>query len=119
MFVRMCVYICASACIMCIFVLIILNYVCESRGPVVLLRLELGVLSRGCLGPGELVAEYLRDNQVDQVCNRSSLFPKPSEPTPPPLYSSKFFAIIGHGKRKDQLSKCLVLLYYVDARLQS
>ena len=42
-------------------------HVCTCSGPVVLLRLELGILSRGYLGPGELVAEYVRNNKVDQV----------------------------------------------------
>jgi hypothetical protein len=34
---------------------------------VVMLRLELGVLSRGHLGPMEVVAEYVRHSQIDQV----------------------------------------------------
>ena len=37
------------------------------RGPVVLLRVEFGVLSRGKMGPTELVAEYLRFGQANEV----------------------------------------------------
>ncbi len=59
MYVCMCVYVCAYVC-MCVCV-------CVCSGPVVLLRLELGVLSRGCVGPGQLVAEYIRNNKLDQV----------------------------------------------------
>ena len=36
-------------------------------GPLVMLRLELGVLSRGNLGPVEVVSEYIRLNKIDQV----------------------------------------------------
>ena len=36
-------------------------------GPVVLLRLELGVVSRGKAGPVELVSEYIRHKQLEQV----------------------------------------------------
>ena len=45
-------------------------------GPIVLLRLELGVLSRGCVGPVELTCEYLRLGDVGKVRgadNRSSI----------------------------------------------
>ena len=37
------------------------------RGPLVLLRLELGVLSRGKLGPVELVSEYIRHYKLEEV----------------------------------------------------
>ena len=37
------------------------------RGPFVLLRLELGVLSRGKVGPVEMVSEYIRHNQLQEV----------------------------------------------------
>ena len=40
---------------------------CSCSGPIVLLRLELGVLSRGCVGPVELVCEYLRLGDVAKV----------------------------------------------------
>ena len=43
--------------------------VCSCSGPIVLLRLELGVLSRGCVGPVELVCEYLRLGHIDKVDN--------------------------------------------------
>ena len=39
-------------------------------GPIVLLRLELGVLSRGCVGPVELTCEYLRLGDVGKVRGR-------------------------------------------------
>ena len=32
-----------------------------------LLRLELGVLSKGCVGPVELVSEYLRLGDIEKV----------------------------------------------------
>jgi hypothetical protein len=38
------------------------------RGPVVLLRTEFGVLSRGKMGPTELVSEYLRSGKTNEVC---------------------------------------------------
>ena len=34
----------------------------------VLLRLELGVISRGCVGPVEMVCEHLRLGDIDKVC---------------------------------------------------
>ena len=34
----------------------------------VLLRLELGVVSRGCVGPVEMVCEHLRLGDIDKVC---------------------------------------------------
>ena len=34
----------------------------------VLLRLELGVMSRGCVGPVEMVCEHLRLGHTDKVC---------------------------------------------------
>ena len=40
---------------------------CSTRGPVVLLRTEFGVLSRGKMGPTELVSEYLRCGKTNQV----------------------------------------------------
>ena len=38
-----------------------------TRGPVVLLRTEFGVLSRGKVGPTELVSEYLRCQKMNEV----------------------------------------------------
>lgn len=32
-----------------------------------LVRIELGVVSRGHLEPAEIVSEYIRDNQTDKV----------------------------------------------------
>ena len=43
----------------------VLNFL--SRGPVLLIRFELGVLSRGRIGQVELIAEYLRHKQFHQV----------------------------------------------------
>lgn len=40
---------------------------CLHRGPVVLLRTEFGVLSRGKMGPTELVSEYLRSRKTNEV----------------------------------------------------
>ena len=40
---------------------------CLHRGPVVLLRTEFGVLSRGKVGPTELVSEYLRSGKTNEV----------------------------------------------------
>ncbi|XP_064395899.1 WD repeat-containing and planar cell polarity effector protein fritz homolog [Halichondria panicea] len=37
------------------------------RGPVVLVKIELGVLSRGQLGPAEIVAEYVRENTMSKA----------------------------------------------------
>ena len=37
------------------------------RCPVVLLRVEFGVLSRGKMGPTEVVAEYLRHGRANEV----------------------------------------------------
>ena len=37
------------------------------RGPIVLLRTEFGVLSRGKMGPTELVSEYLRNGKTNEV----------------------------------------------------
>ena len=37
------------------------------RGPLVLLRIELGVLSRGNLRPLELVSEYIQQNDIEKV----------------------------------------------------
>lgn len=45
----------------------VIMLMCVCSGPVVVLRLELGVLSRGNLGPVEVVAEYIRLNQPKQV----------------------------------------------------
>lgn len=36
-------------------------------GPLVLLRLELGVLSRGNLRPLEVVSEYIQQNDMEKV----------------------------------------------------
>ncbi len=33
----------------------------------VLVKIELGVLSRGQLGPAEIIAEYVRDNTMSKV----------------------------------------------------
>ena len=44
-----------------------LNSTSPCSGPVVLLRLELGVVSRGKAGPVELVSEYIRHKQLEQV----------------------------------------------------
>ena len=44
---------------------------CPCSGPVALLRLELGVLSRGCVGTVELVCEYLQLGHVDKVTDGS------------------------------------------------
>lgn len=38
-----------------------------SQGPIVLLRIELGVFSKGRLTAGELIVEYLRHGQLQQV----------------------------------------------------
>ena len=37
------------------------------RGPVVMIRFELGVLSRGKLGKTELMSEYIHTGQLQQV----------------------------------------------------
>ena len=47
----------------------VIGVVCSCSGPIALLRLELGVLSRGCVGPVELVCEYLRLGHIDKVIN--------------------------------------------------
>ena len=49
-----------------------LQLLSDYRGPLVLLRVELGVLSRGNLRPLELVAEYIQQNDLEKVCG---LFP--------------------------------------------
>ena len=46
----------------------------------VLLRLELGVVSRGCVGPVEVVCEHLRLGDVDKVYTPTSLSPFSSQP---------------------------------------
>ena len=38
-----------------------------NKGPIVLLRIELGVHSKGKLSIFELMGEYLQHNQLDQV----------------------------------------------------
>ena len=38
-----------------------------STGPILLMRIELGVVSKGKLGTSELLCEYLRYKQFDQV----------------------------------------------------
>ena len=38
-----------------------------SKGPIVLMRLELGVLSKGRLTILEIIGEYLKHNQLHQV----------------------------------------------------
>ena len=42
-----------------------------NQGPIVLLRLELGIYSKGKLSVFELVGEYLRHNQLYQVCREN------------------------------------------------
>ena len=37
------------------------------RGPVVVLRMDVGILSRGHLGPAEMITEYITENQADKV----------------------------------------------------
>lgn len=55
----------------CVFVIIVLCY----SGPLVLLRVELGVLSRGNLRPLEVVSEYIQQNDVEKVSqNNGKLF---------------------------------------------
>ena len=39
------------------------------RGPLCLLRLELGVLTNGRLGSVELVSEYIKHEQAEEVCS--------------------------------------------------
>ena len=39
------------------------------RGPLCLLRLELGVLTNGRLGTVELVSEYIKHEQAEEVCS--------------------------------------------------
>ena len=40
---------------------------CYYRGPLCLLRLELGVLTHGRLGTVEMVSEYMRHDQPEEV----------------------------------------------------
>ena len=40
---------------------------CVCSGPLVLLRVELGVLSRGNLRPLEVVSEYIKKNDIEKV----------------------------------------------------
>ena len=49
----------------CTYICIVVVVCCS--GPMVMLRLELGVLSRGCVGPVEMVCEYLRLRDIDKV----------------------------------------------------
>ena len=50
-------------------------FVLWCSGPMVLLRLELGVMSRGCVGPVEIVCEHLRLGHTDKVPNTHDSIP--------------------------------------------
>ena len=54
----------------CCYLLQIYNHLLSSnsrRGPVVVLRMDVGILSRGHLGPAEMITEYITENQTDKV----------------------------------------------------
>ncbi len=51
----------------CFMIVMSFNCLCVCRGPVVLVRVELGVLSRGQLGPAEIISLYIQENTMDKV----------------------------------------------------